>query len=496
MADELFLGLDLGTSGTKLVAFDRSGRAVAHASRSYRLNRSAPGHFELDPDGVWAAAVECFAELDLQSGDDRPVSLAISSQGEAVIPVDREGRVLAASPVSADMRGVVDAERLGDAVGPERIYQITGTPLSTMASLTKIMWWRRESPGIADHTWKYLCFGDFALMRLGLEPRIDESMAARTLAYDIHQHRWSTPMLDAAGIDSRQLPDVVASDAVAGMVPDDIAARLRLPPGVAVIVGGHDQPMGALGAGVAAPGEALYAIGTTEALAAVAAAPSAALGNRNIACYPHVVPGQSIALAGSQTGGRALAWLAELLNPPGIDISAAIAEMIATAGDCMPSLDSPIFLAHLAGSGTVLNDPASTGAFSGLSFGTDRGQVVRAVLEGISFEQAIALEAMAEGGILVGRLRAAGGGTRSPGWLAMKADILNRQIAVVQDRDAPCLGAAILGSVATGRHGSINAAITTMVALGQIFEPRPERHELFVRRLATYRGLYKALKRA
>ena len=145
MAD-LFLGLDLGTSGCKLIAFDGAGNEVARASRSYPLANPGPGLFELDADLVWSEAEACFGEINARALPGRVRTLSVSAQGEAILPVDRGGRALAPSPVSADMRGAGDADRLVERFGAERLYAITGQPASPLPSLPKLMWWRQEPP--------------------------------------------------------------------------------------------------------------------------------------------------------------------------------------------------------------------------------------------------------------------------------------------------------------------------------------------------------------
>jgi xylulokinase len=487
---DLFLGLDLGTSGVKLVAFDPFGVEMGRASRSYATRHPAPGMAELDPDLVWNSALACFADLAPVFRLHRVVSLGISAQGEAVIPVARDGTVLAPSPISADMRGAPHIARLAEHFGAERIERITGQPVSPLPSLAKILWWQEEQPALADQVWKYLCYGDFALLRLGLPPVIDGSMAARTLVYDITEGRWSREILDAAGLDVDRLPAVAAGGTVAGTLPEPVASTLGLPAAVTVVVGGHDQPIGALGAGVIRPGQVMYSIGTTEALVSVVPSVNHALPRANIACYPHVLPGRYVALAGSQTGGRAIQWLAAMLQAaPG---EASVLDRLETVAASFR--DGPLFLAHLAGSGSVINDPESVGVFHGLRFDTTRDQLIGAVLEGVTFEQAIAAEAIAAAGVPVEELRAVGGGTRSAAWLAMKADILGRPIVQVQVSDAPCLGAAILGAVATRCHGSIEEAVSQMVRTGERHLPRDERRGWHAVRLDAYRQLYLAAR--
>lgn len=489
MPSDIFLGLDLGTSGCKLIAFDAAGHELARSARGYAAASPGPGLFELDAEAVWDEAEACFRELDAAALPGRVRTLAVSVLGEAVLPVDRAGRPLAPAPISADRRAVAEVEGLAADPGAESIHAVTGQPLSTIPSLLKLIWWRRHRPDLVAGAWKFLCFGEFALMRLGLSPVIDESMAARTMAFDIGRRAWSQPLLDRAGLCADRLAPVAPSGTILGTVPAPVAGRLALPEGVAVVLGGHDQPMGALGAGVIEPGTAMYSIGTTEALVVALAAPSPRLGRRNIPCYAHVVPGRSVGLAGSESGGRVLAWFRQAMT---LDDGAPFEHLLSELPDTPPAW--PMLLPHFVGSGTVLNDADSLGALFGLSLDTGRRELLLAVLEGITFEQALSLEALSEAAGPVERLAAIGGGSRSALWLQMKADILNRPITRLAVADAPCLGGAILGRWALEPRRPVAEVAAEMVAPGETFRPRPGRHAAHAARLAIYRGLYAALR--
>jgi xylulokinase len=493
MAD-LYLGLDLGTSGCKLIAFDGSGTQIARAARPYAVTNPGAGLFELDAEQVWSEAEACFREIDARALPGRVAALCLSVQGEAFVPVDRDGRVLAPSPVSVDMRGTAAADALVERLGAERIYAITGQPPSPLPSLPKMMWFRTARPELFAATWKFLCFGEFALLRLGLPPVIDAGMASRTMAFDIAAGTWSHELLDAAELPVEKLAPVAASGTIVGALSARIAADLHVPEGVPVVLGGHDQPMGALGAGILAPGSALYAMGTTEALVAVLAERSPALGDRNIPCYPHVVPGRYVALAGTQSGGRVLAWYREAMSfdAEGVADPDSLDRLFSSLTDEPPAW--PILLPHFAGSGSVLNDPASVGALFGLRFETSRAEILHAFLEGIAFEQALNLKALSDASSPVGELRAAGGGTRSSVWLQMKADIVDRPITRVSVSDASCLGAAILGRWAIEGRSPIEDLAGAMVTTAESYRPRPERTAAHARRFQLYRQLYAALR--
>jgi len=490
------LGIDVGTTGCKAVAVDDGGRILASAYREYPLLHPEPGAAELDPEVVWRGVAESVAEANARLGGDPVRALAVSSQGEAVVPVAADGRVLANSPVSFDTRCAVQAAALGRAVGAERLGRITGQSIHTMYSLPKIMWWRDERPEVFRQAWKFLCYGDFVAWKLGLEPAIDHTMAARTLAFDIRERRWSAELLGLAGLDERRLARPVASGEAIGEVPRAAAASLGLPDGVVVAAGGHDQPCGALGAGVLHEGAAMYAVGTTECIALAFTEPRDALPARGYPCYPHVAPGLYVTLAGNFTGGALLRWYRDVFGAEerraaerdGRDV---YDEIISRVDDRPSRL---FVLPHFAGSGSPFFDPAARGAIVGLTFETRREDIVKAILEGTTYELAMNLRRVREMGIAVRELRAIGGGARSRTWMRIKADIMGTRIVTLEVSEAACAGAALLAGRATGRYRSLEEAVAATVRVRDTIDPDPGRSAAYRERLAVYERLYPALR--
>jgi len=483
----LLLGVDVGTSGTKAVLFDANGGGLARAHESYALHHPAPGFFELDPEEVWSAVASCLRRIGREYGRKAIKALAVSVQGEAFIPIGKEGRPLARSPISADMRGAAYLDQLARQLDPTQICEITGQPPSSLSSLTKIMWWHEHCPDLHKKTWKFYCYGEFILARLGMEPVIDESMASRTMVYDIRQKRWSPELLCQAELASNLFPSVVPSGTVVGKMSDVVASDLDLPPGIEIVVGGHDQACAAFGAGVVDSQRALYSIGTTEVIAAVLDSPLRSLPEKNVSCYPHVVPEKHIALVGSQTGGRLLQWFTETfvrvadleLRPTALPIEKLTEEIDGQPGELM-------LLPFFAGSGSVRNDPSAKGALIGLTFETGLEDIVKAFLEGITYEQAAGLSHVPEIDKQVRMFRCGGGGTRSPVWLQIKANILGRPIETLDVEDTACLGAALIAGCGIGIFDSPQAAVARVVRPRQRFEPDPRKHSQYREKLEVY----------
>jgi len=490
------LGLDVGTTGCKVVAFDESGAVLAKASREYPLLNPQPGYYELEPNRVWADICACLLEVNAQVRHDPVSALAVSSQGEAVMPVAEDGEVLANSPVSSDQRAAAQSARLVEQFGFERIYELTGQPAGSLFTLPKVMWWKEHHPHLFRQAWKFLCYSDFVTWRLGLEPIIDHGMAARTMAFDIRSLAWSDELLAAGEMDENLLAKPMPSGSVIGEIPASVAQKLGFARQVQVVTGGHDQLCAALGAGVMQPRRALYSIGTTEALAVILHQRNADLQQLHIPCYPHVVPGTFVALSGSQTGGRLLRWyrdeLAGAERASAKHLKQDVYDVIVGQVDDAPS--RLLLLPYFAGSGTLYDDPTATGLIIGLTFGTRRKDIVKAILEGVTYEQALSLRRLNEIGIEVNQLTAVGGGASSDIWLQIKADITNLPIQVIHTSEAASLGAALLAGWATGIYQDLAGASQQLIRIRKTFYPRPNQAQHYQQQLKTYADVYAALR--
>ena len=306
--------------------------------------------------------------------------------------------------------------------------------------------------------------------------------------------QWSYEVLTAAGIAAAKLATPVPAGAVIGRVDATLARQLGFRGEPLIVAGGHDQPCGALGAGVRHAGETMLAIGTTICLAPVFARPEERLLEFDYPCYPHVVPGEWITLAGNFTGGSLLRWFRDTLGESDLSRARASGQdvydlLTAQAGDEPSPL---LVLPQFAGSGAPSNDPLSKGAIAGLTFASTRGQIVRALLEGVMFEMALNWERLACAGIDVSRAVATGGAARSDRWLQIAADVLGIPVRRSGQPEAACWGAARLAGEGAGllspHDGDIDRDDT------DAFFPDRERSGYYRDRLAIYRELYSALR--
>jgi len=493
------LGIDVGTTGCKAIVFALDGKILGQGYREYAHTYPQPGWVEMDSDEVWAATKEAIAQAVSRAGARDPVkALAISSQGEGATPISRDGKALANSIVSFDNRTTTQSEWWERQVGKRALFAITGQPLHPMYTINKIMWWRDNQPRVFERAWKFLCYEDFTIFRLGAEPAIDYSLAARTMAFDVRAERWSQELLSRAGIDADRLATVAPSGTVVGRVRDDVAQDLGLPRGVAIVTGGHDQPCGALGAGIVEPRIAMDATGTVECI--TPALPELTLNDAmlesNYSCYHHVARGMYVTIAFNFTGGSLLRWYRDTLGKQEReDAEAAGMEVYEMMIGLATSGPSPVMaLPHFTVSGTPWLDPYAKGAILGLTLATTKGDIIKALLEGVTFEMRLNLECLWRAGVVVERLRAIGGGARSATWLQLKADIFNRPVSALSVSEAACLGAALLAGTAVGEYASLDEAASRTVRVTKTYEPDPTMAAQYDERYDIYRRLYPTLR--
>jgi xylulokinase len=493
------LGIDIGTTGCKSIVFRIDGTILGQSYREYRLLHPREGWIELDPRVVWQAVCDTVREAVDRAGPGDPVkALATSVQGEAVTPVGQDGEPLDNSPVTFDGRSVPFVTHWEESPGAERVFEITGMPLHAMYTLQKILWWKQERPQIYRDAWKFLCYGDYALHRLGLPPTIDHSMAGRTMAFDVREGRWSSEMLERAGVPAEKLAETAPSGTLVGEVPGAVCDDLGLPRGVLAAAGGHDQPCGALGAGISRAGLAMDATGTVECITPIfdTLALSSAMREGNFCCYRHVAPGLYATLAFNFTGGSLLRWYRDTLGAKEVE-EARVAGMDVydiMIGKAAGAPSRLLLLPHFTMSGTPWFDPHARGAILGLTLATGVDEILKALLDGITYEMRLNLDRLGEAGVAVRELRAIGGGARSRTWLQLKANIFNRPVSALDVSEAACLGAAMLAGWAAGAYGSLDDATENLVRVTETFEPQPAEVARYEQMYALYRELYPTLR--
>ncbi len=387
-----------------------------------------------------------------------------------------------------DYRSAPQARRLEEAGGFE-IFRQTGMRPHPVNSVCKVLWLRDEEPEVFARARRIATYSDFIIHRLGADPVIDDTMASRSMGFDLREGCWSSQLLERLGVDPALFPPTVPAGAQVGRMSRALAREIGLDGEPLLVAGAHDQVCAALGAGLPLRARSVVSTGTAEVLSAVLDRPvlTRALYEGHYPCYRYALPGAWFTFSLNHAGGILLAWFRELVQGRG---SVGFEELLAG----LPDGPSPVMvLPHFNGSGTPLCDLGSRGAIVGLTLGTGQRDITLAILEGLAFELRLNRDALEEAGVALGGTAAVGGGARSDAWLQLKADILGRPLARPEVEDAAALGAAILAGAGTGLFGSLPEGIEAMVPAARLIEPRPDRTAAYDERYGLYREIHPAL---
>lgn len=492
------IGLDIGTTGCKAVIFSDDGQILSQASREYSVLTPQAGWAEQDPELVWQLTWDALSEAVAKNRKDHPKALALSVQGEAIIPVDKKGMALRHAILGMDTRTDTENRWLADNIGEENLFNQTGMPVHTVNTLPKMLWLRNNSPDIWKKANQFLLYEDFFLFRLGGQARISHCLASRTQMYDLVAGDWSDDILVKCNIDRNKLASLAPKDGgVVGTLRKELASQLGLNNEILLVSGGHDQACAALGSGVIVDGLAMVSTGTAEVMEVAMASPvlNQTLRQGNFSVYRHVIPKLYLAMTLNHSGGMLLRWFRDTLCKWEYEQSRATGQdsydLILAGASTVPT--DLMVLPHFAGSGTPLLDTTSKGAIVGLNFATGRATIAKAILEGLTFELRLNLELLKKSGVTINQLHAVGGGAKSHLWLQLKADICQVPLRVPKVTEAACLGAAILAGVAAGACTDLKTAVNKMVHLQRTIEPNSESLHAYEQRYQIYKQMYPAL---
>jgi len=488
------LGIDIGTTGCKAAAFDLSGEQLSSGYEEYPLIVPESDFCELDPRTVWEAVRGVIEKVanDVRVSD--PVSaIGISTLGDSVTPLDRNGRPLYNTVVgAADRRAVRQAEWIEERMSREELFTLTGAPLHAYCTIPKILWFRENLPDVYERCAKFTGWQEIVHGNLGLDPAMDYSLASRTMLMDIHEKRWAEKLFEICGIEESLFHPLAGSSHEVGKLDAGHAALLGLEPGVSVVTGGFDQACCALGAGVLRGGEAALSLGTLEAVTAVydRCSPDPSLLQGNYGASYHVLQDFFISFAYLTTAGAVLRWYRDTLGGAEVDEAARNGcDPYEVMIDSTSDRPSDVFvLPYFTGTGTPWLDLEQRGTLFGLTLDTERSDIIKGILDGICYETRLNIETMKQAGISIERLRAVGGGSKSKRWMQLKADITGIPVEVMRAGEAGCLGAAILAGLGAGVYKNVEE-LTDLARVGGTFEPRDRYRSSYEEHYHKYREL-------
>jgi xylulokinase len=509
------LAIDIGSSRCKAVVFAVTGEILAQQACAYTPEFPAASHAEINPEFFWQAVCRCSQAASKDLSD--PVrALCLSSHGETFVPVNGSNEAIAPAVLNQDNRATEETVWCERTLGRKPLFEITGLVAHPMYPVPKILWLRKHRPDIFASSVRFLSVIGYILSRLGLPAYIDFSLASRYLAFDIRQRRWSEDILAATEINAECLPIPVPAGTIAGKLDAAAASQLGLPTGTMVVLGGHDQPCGALGVGAIGPGRVADSIGTYECLLAVSGQPclTAAALAASLNSYCHVVPDKFVTLAYFPSGIM-IKWFHDLLygeahgKAYGEADGAAHSDNLSAQGGDPSSAESTHYATlereaaagptglcitpNLIGTCNPDFNPHARGIISGLTTNSTRSQIYKGILEGLACEMSQMSEILANA---VGEFRdvyVTGGGSRSALGLQLRAALSGRQLHVMKCPEAVCLGGAILAGVASGEYSSLREAVELVVRDVSVVSPDNVIAAAYAQQAKKYRHLRSAL---
>lgn len=494
------LGVDIGTSGTKTVMFDTQGHTVASATVEYPLYQPQMGWAEQDPEDWWQATAETIRQVIAKSGANPEdiKGIGLSGQMHGMVLLDGDGKVLRRSIIWCDQRTQAECDQITELVGRERLIEITANPALTGFTASKVMWVKNHQPEIFEKTRKVLLPKDYVRYRLTGEYASEVSDASGMQFLDVPKRTWSREVLEKLGIPYDWMPAVYESQEVSGKVTRAVAELTGLKEGTPVVGGGGDQASGAVGNGIVKSGIISSTIGTSGVVFAYTDKVSIDPKGR-VHTFCHAVPGTWHIMGVTQGAGLSLQWLRnefggeekDLAKFMGID---PYVLMSAEAEQAPAGCNGLIYLPYMMGERTPHLDPYCKAAFFGLSAAHGRSDMIRAVMEGVSYSLLDCLNIIRELGAPVTEVRASGGGGRSKLWRQIQADMFGHDIYTINSSEGPALGVAILAGVGAGEYASVPEACEACISRVDQLEPIKENVETYAKFYPIYQELYTALK--
>lgn len=492
------LGIDIGTSACKVAVFDRCGQVKASASEDYSVYYPQEGWAEQNPEEWWKAVCLSVREA-LKKGEINPEEIAgigIDGQSWSAIAVDKDGEVLANTPIWMDTRAAGICDELNEKAGAGNIFELSGNSLQPAYTTAKIIWYQRNMPELYERTDKILQSNSYIVYKLTGEMSQDLSQGYGLHCFDMHTGTWDEGMGEKLGIPASMLPKLYPCHEIVGKVTEKAAKECGLAEGIPVAAGGLDAACGTLGAGVIRPGECQEQGGQAGGMSICMDTYKA---DERLILGFHVVPGRWLLQGGTTGGGGVMRWLqrefADYEREEGKRSGKSSLELFNEAAGKVPAgCDGMVFLPYMAGERSPIWNPNAKGVYYGLDFSKTKGHFIRSAMEGVAFSLRHNLETAKEAGADVQVLKAMGGSANSLLWTQIKSDVTGKPVTVPSSDTATTLGAAILAGVGVGMYRDFEEAVNLTVQDKRFHEPEEKHREVYERAYQKYLKIYENLK--
>lgn len=480
------LTFDVGTSACKVCLWDAQGTLLASADEGYATHHPQPDWAEQDPEDWWRACVVAARRCLLGRDAGRIAGIGLSSQREGVVPLDRHGSPLAACIIWMDRRSRNQAARLGDEFGAAFLHRHTGLPPDPNYTASKLLWLREHQPDLLNRAATFLQTRDYIYFRLTGRLVTDFTLASRTMMLEIRRQTWWPDIFHRIGVRQDQFPPLYRSIEAPHRLSREAARALGIPEGIAVALGAGDRACEAVGAGIFDQ-RAMDSTGTAANISMTVKRLPDDLGRAP--CSVHAVPGRWLLELGITTAASVIRWFHTLLDLPPGDMAALEREAAASPRGARNLLVFPFFM----GARSVRWNADARGLLFGLSLGHNRGDIARAMMEGLAYEARACLEGLRALGLDPAEVVVMGGGARSDLWVQIKADTLAVPILRPRYTEAASLGAALLAARAVDLIDELDATAREWNRIEKVITLDPDAVRFYQDRRRLYEEVYAAL---
>ncbi|RYY30896.1 MAG: gluconate kinase [Chitinophagaceae bacterium] len=483
------IGIDIGTSGTKAVAFSHDGDIVGNAYESYEPVVAPAGRHELSPEVLFRAFENSLSALmAMLEGKGNLTGISFSAAMHSLMLIGKDHQPISNLITWADIRSRDQARALRSSPEGAEIYRLSGTPVHPMTPLTKIIWFRENQPELFQRTVKFISIKEYILFRLTGKYLADYSIASATGLFDIYALKWNPKALLLAGIQEHQLSEAVTTTHIEPV--DFVFSNGKLLQTRAVI-GASDGCLANLGSNAVHPGDVSLTIGTSGAVRMISSKPNYDPRSRifNYILTPELyVSGGPI-----NNGGVLLKWYSENFLGREVDDGADFESFVNEAMKIEAGCKGLVFLPYIQGERAPVWDADAKGVFFGITSEHRQAHFMRAIIEGICFSLLDVSQSLEE---TLGEIRgvyASGGFVKSPAWVQVLADVLGKKINITDTADASSIGAAMLGLYATGAIEKLSDA-AKFLTVQRVYEPDTSNSTAYAKNYRIYSGLYSKLK--
>ncbi len=494
------IGIDIGTSGTKALLISENGDIVYRTFRDYPLYTPYPLWTEQDPLDWWDATVSVLSEI-VERGLVDPSdikAIGLSGQMHSLVLLDKNYNVIRPAILWSDQRTEKECRYVMELLGEDRIMNLISNPVLPGFTLGKILWVKNNEPENYEKIFKVLLPKDYIRFKMTGELFMEITDAAGTAYFSVKEKRWASELLDLLKIPPEFFPPVCKSYEVCGETTEELEKLTGIKRGTKVVGGGADNACGAVGAGIVVEGRMLSSIGTSGVILTPTRIHKFDPQGR-IHTFNHSVEGMWYLMGVELSAGMSLRWYRETNGLTETAMAPYLGkdpyELLSEEASRAPlGSNGVIFLPYLSGERTPHKDPYARGVFFGISISTRREEMIRAIMEGVTFGLMDSVVIMEDLGVKIKEVRAIGGGARSPFWRKIQADVFGRELFVMEKDEGPAYGAAILAGVGAGMFRNIEEGVEALVKVKDVVEPDPENTKRYREFYQLYRSLYPALK--